>query len=153
MKKILVPVDLSGATVRVCQAAALLAKALNGRMHILHAVSPPPPVFTGYYAFTANRTQDLYRASRKRAARRLQALGHWLAKRHPGTRVVMHAGPAARVILRTARLLRPDYIVMGSHGHTAAYDLLVGSATHGVMRKAPCPVVVVPITRTAKPRF
>jgi nucleotide-binding universal stress UspA family protein len=33
---------------------------------------------------------------------------------------------------------------MGSHGHTALYDLLVGSTTHQVLRKAKCPVVIVP---------
>jgi nucleotide-binding universal stress UspA family protein len=33
---------------------------------------------------------------------------------------------------------------MGSHGHTAFYDLLVGSTTHGVLMRANCPVVIVP---------
>ncbi|MBI4621943.1 MAG: universal stress protein [Verrucomicrobia bacterium] len=37
-----------------------------------------------------------------------------------------------------------DFIVMGSHGHTALYDLVVGSTTHGVLRRATCPVVIVP---------
>jgi len=30
---------------------------------------------------------------------------------------------------------------MGTHGHGAIYDLLVGSTTHGVLEKAPCPVL------------
>jgi nucleotide-binding universal stress UspA family protein len=34
--------------------------------------------------------------------------------------------------------------VMGSHGHTALYDLLVGSTTHGVLMRAICPVVIIP---------
>ena len=42
-----------------------------------------------------------------------------------------------------------DYVVMGSHGHTALYDLLVGSTTHGVLMRAKCPVVIVPAA--AKP--
>ena len=37
-----------------------------------------------------------------------------------------------------------DYIVMGSHGHTPLYDLLVGTTTHGVLKNARCPVVIVP---------
>jgi len=37
--------------------------------------------------------------------------------------------------------------VMGSHGHTALYDLLLGSTTHGVLFRAPCPVVIVPPKR------
>jgi len=35
-------------------------------------------------------------------------------------------------------------IVMGSHGHGALYELLVGSITQGVLKAAKCPVVVVP---------
>ena len=53
-------------------------------------------------------------------------------------------GFAAGHILELARRLRASYIVLGSHGHTAVYDLLFGSTTHAVLRKAPCPVLVVP---------
>jgi nucleotide-binding universal stress UspA family protein len=51
--------------------------------------------------------------------------------------------PSAQ-ILDQARRLRADYIVLGSHGHNAIYDLLVGSTAHTVLQKAPCPVVIVP---------
>jgi Zn-dependent M28 family amino/carboxypeptidase len=40
-----------------------------------------------------------------------------------------------------------DFIVMGSHGHTAFYDLLVGSTTHGVLMRSKCPVVIVPAVK------
>jgi nucleotide-binding universal stress UspA family protein len=149
MKKILVPVDLSGATVRVCNAAASLANALGGRLIILHVVPPPPIMISDYYAFDAGQVVSLNRDGRKIAAHKMEALGRWFNKRCPNTRVVMHEGPAVTVILRTARQVRADYIVMGSHGHTAAYDLLIGSTTHGVMRKASCPTVIVPNGKTA----
>lgn len=153
MKKILVPVDLSGATVRVCNAAASLANALGGRLILLHVVSPPPIVISDYYAFDAGQVVSLTREGRKNAAHRIEVLGRWFNKRCPRTKVVMHEGPTVPVILRTARVIRADYIVLGSHGHTAAYDLLIGSTTHGILRKSTCPVVVVPIgNATRKPR-
>jgi nucleotide-binding universal stress UspA family protein len=37
-----------------------------------------------------------------------------------------------------------DLIVLGSHGHGAFHDALVGSTSQHVIRHAPCPVVVVP---------
>ena len=43
--------------------------------------------------------------------------------------------------------LEADLIMMGSHGHSAIYRLLVGSVTEGVMRKAPCPIMIVPSPR------
>jgi universal stress protein A len=42
--------------------------------------------------------------------------------------------------------------VLGSHGHTAFYDLLVGSTAAGVLKHAPCPVVVVPPPAPRKAR-
>jgi nucleotide-binding universal stress UspA family protein len=145
MKKILVPVDLSGATVRVCNAAADLAKAVGGRLVILHVVPPPPMVMSEYYAFDGGQMIGLTREGHKLAAHKMAALGRWFSKRCPATKVAMHEGDPVGVILRTAAATRPDYIVIGSHGHTAAYDLIIGSITHGVIRKAPCPVVLVPI--------
>lgn len=150
MKKILVPVDLSGATVRVCNAAADLARALGGRLVILHVVPPPPMVMSEYYAFDARQVIRLTHEGRKLAAHKMAALGRWFNKRCPATKVVMHEGDPVGVILRTASVIRPDYIVIGSHGHTAAYDLIIGSNTHGVIRKAPCPVVLVPINLPAR---
>jgi len=150
MKKILVPVDLSGATVRVCNAAASLANALGGRLIILHVVPPPPIMISDYYAFDAGQVVRLTRDGRKHAAHQMAALGRWFNKRCPHTKVVMHEGPTVPVILRTARVVGADYIVLGSHGHTAAYDLLIGSTTHGILRKAACPVVIVPIGRLTR---
>ena len=145
IKRILVPVDLSGATVKVCNAAAALAKAVGGRLIIEHVIPPPAPTYLYYYPFPADQLRDIRAETGKRAAHRLEALRRWFDRRCPGTKFMIHDGDAVKVILRTAKFQRPDYIVIGSHGHTAAYDLLVGSTTHGIMRKAPCPVVVVPI--------
>jgi len=37
--------------------------------------------------------------------------------------------------------------VMGSHGHGMLHHLLVGSVTEGVLKKATCPVTIVPVAR------
>jgi nucleotide-binding universal stress UspA family protein len=150
MKTILVPVDLSGATVQVCNVAAKLARDLGGRLVILHAVPPLPLILGDYYAFEPGYISSSLKASRKAAIHKLDSLARWFRRRLPRIRVTMHDGAPATVILRTAKALRPDYLVMGSHGHTAAFDLLVGSVTHTVLRKAPCPVVVVPINEPSR---
>jgi len=35
-------------------------------------------------------------------------------------------------------------ILLGSHGHGALYHLLIGSVSEGVIRKASCPVIIIP---------
>jgi nucleotide-binding universal stress UspA family protein len=59
--------------------------------------------------------------------------------------VALHIqGPTVDKILHEAQQQGAELIVMGSHGHGALYELLVGSVTQGVMKGASCPVVVVP---------
>lgn len=144
MKKVLVAVDLSGATVQVCNAARDLAQPLGARLIILHVV-PPPPLMLEYYALSTVQVGLLERGARRRAAEKLQALAHWFGKSCPDTKVVEHAGPPVERILRTAKRVKPDYIVLGSHGHSAAFELLAGSVAHGVLMASPVPVVLVPI--------
>jgi nucleotide-binding universal stress UspA family protein len=43
-----------------------------------------------------------------------------------------------------------ELIVLGSHGHGAIHDALVGSVSLHVIRHAPCPVVVLPDPRRLK---
>lgn len=144
MKKVLVAVDLSSATVQVCNAARDLAHSLGARLVILHVV-PPPPLILEYYALSTVQVGLLERGARRRAAEKLQALAHWFRKSCPDTKVVEHAGPPVERILRTIRQLKPNYVVLGSHGHSAAFELLAGSVAHGVLTGSPVPVVLVPI--------
>jgi nucleotide-binding universal stress UspA family protein len=67
---------------------------------------------------------------------------------------VQLTGSPATLILAQAKIEDADYIVMGSHGHTALYDLLVGSTTYQVLRRTSCPVLIVPpsIKKAERPR-
>ena len=57
-------------------------------------------------------------------------------------------GGAAEEILRVAREIHCDLIVMGTHGRSGLSRLLMGSVAEEVVRKASCPVLIVP-ARTA----
>ncbi|RFC42843.1 MAG: Universal stress protein family protein, partial [Verrucomicrobia bacterium] len=58
MKTILVPVDLSAATARVCAAACTLARLLQARLVLLHVVQPQPLLPGDLYAFDAGAVAD-----------------------------------------------------------------------------------------------
>jgi nucleotide-binding universal stress UspA family protein len=53
-------------------------------------------------------------------------------------------GEAVEKILQEAISLEAGWIVLGSHGHGALYNLLAGSVCQGVLSKTACPVVIVP---------
>jgi nucleotide-binding universal stress UspA family protein/quercetin dioxygenase-like cupin family protein len=52
-------------------------------------------------------------------------------------------GDPADEVLRVVALLQCDLIVMGTHGRTGLGRLLTGSVAEEVLRKAPCPVLVI----------
>lgn len=57
--------------------------------------------------------------------------------------IMIEKGDPAQVIIKTARKRNCDLIVMGTHGHGAIADVLIGSTAKRVVRKSPIPVLVV----------
>ena len=152
MKTILVPLDLSPAAVQVCDAACELAQLIGARPILLHIVQPPPVMMSEVYAFDASQLTEMNTAAGKSAVHKLRALARHCAKNQVQVITVQRTGVPVAAILAKAVSTKARYIVMGSHGHGAMYDLLVGSTTHGVLKKAPCPVLIVPpTTRRTRP--
>jgi len=54
------------------------------------------------------------------------------------------SGDVVDEIIAEAESLRPQRIIVGSHGHSALYELVVGSVAEGLLRRSPVPVVIVP---------
>lgn len=142
MKTILAPVDFSGATEAVVAEATALARALDGRIVLLTVIQPP--AITNEYSALMDNLAEIVAAGEKNAAKRLAELESKLKAEQVPVETMQLNGPPIRLIVEQARKLDADYIVMGSHGHTALYDLLVGSTTHGVLMRATCPVVITP---------
>ena len=152
MKTILTPIDFSPASDAVIAEATTLARAVQGRVVLLNVVQPP--VVMSDYAPLMENIVEFVAIGEKAAAKRLAQLRTRLAGDSVVVETAQASGSPVQAILAAAEKLPADYIVMGSHGHTALYDLIVGSTTHGVLKRARCPVVVVPPPKPAakKPR-
>lgn len=146
MKTILAPIDFSPSTDGVISAAIDLALATSGRVVLLHIVQPP--ILTSDYGLAMESFQEAVALSEKHAAKRLQDIRERARTRLANVEIEQVSGTAIGEILGAAQRYQADYVVMGSHGHTALYDLIVGSTTHGVLRKIRCPLVIVPPVAT-----
>ena len=126
----------------------MLASALGGRVILLTVIQPP--IVTSEYAPLMENLAEITAAGEKAAAKKLAALEQQLqTEMIPAESLQLNGAPVTHIVAQ-AEKFSADYIVMGSHGHTAVYDLLVGSTTHGVLMRAKCPVVIVP-PKDAKP--
>jgi nucleotide-binding universal stress UspA family protein len=62
----------------------------------------------------------------------------------PGAHHVVHVGHPAETILHAARSWAADLLVLGSHGRSGLRRVLIGSVAETVVRRAPCPVLIIP---------
>jgi nucleotide-binding universal stress UspA family protein len=140
---ILVAVDLSPASEKVVKAAGRIAKLTGAAVYILHAAEPEPD-FVGYDASPeVVRTQVAQEFRREH--RSVQALAEKLRNDDIDATALLVRGPTVETTLKEADNLEAELIVVGTHGHGAVYDVLVGSYSAGIIRKSTLPVLVVPI--------
>jgi nucleotide-binding universal stress UspA family protein len=140
MKTILAPIDFSPVSKAVIAEAAVLTRAFHGRLVLLHTIQSMavPTDFAGMYGIATD-----FGDVEKDARESLDKYHQELASDGLIVETIVASGPPVSSILDRATELAADYIVMGSHGHTALYDFLLGTTSHGVLAKAKCPVVLV----------
>lgn len=145
MKNLLVAVDFSPVTADVLRAATLIAKAFGAAVRLVH-IAAPNPDFVGYEA-GPQTVRDVIAVHLRDDHRKLQDLEIEMRKAGVNVTALLVQGDTVGKILKEASEFGADMIVVGSHGHSALHDLIAGSVADGVLRKAPCPVLVVPSPR------
>ncbi len=140
--KVLVAVDLSPASKSVVAAAGRVASQTGAEVCVLH-VAEPEPDFVGYDAGPEVVRDQVAREYREEH-RGVQALADGLREQGIDAQALLIRGPTVVTTLAQAEKLGADLIVVGSHGHGAIYDVLVGSYSAAILRGSEVPVLVVP---------
>lgn len=167
MKRLLVPVDFSPAMDGVLAIARQLAAVLQAELHLVHvreiaALPVFPAATTGYPGIgmpelgisgglALDRTGFLAtELANEKQTSQLDSLRRSLTT--AGLSTVAHEceGTVVVEVLKTAREISADLIVMGTHGHGSVYNLLVGSVTEGILKAGERPVLLVPTPETKK---
>ena len=111
-------------------------------LHLLHVIPEPPAQFWKGYIYEVDEDVDA------RAKREIDAkLAEAYVPRVPADVklvVAMRIGEARHKILEYAAEQDVDLIVLGRQGAGAVGKILFGNVTERVVRKADCPVLVIP---------
>ncbi|RMH36009.1 MAG: universal stress protein [Nitrospirae bacterium] len=91
----------------------------------------------------ATMAEELFGPRGRKGAELLDSTCRAFAERNFGFEKILAFGHEAEEILKAARRLRPDLIVMGSRGLTGLRRWLLGSVSDRVARHASCSVVIV----------
>ena len=152
--RILCPVDLSPCSHTALQYALALGRWYEARVTVLHVFRQMPVVDTaaaalggGLYVPPIEMTEVDRAAIERRVA-------EFVATAQGGQDVTLHICEGANLreeILREAREMRADLLVLGSHGLSGVRRLVLGSTAENVLRHAPLPVLIVSAHAPAVP--
>lgn len=144
MTRVLVPLDDSP------MAQSALEQAIDdypdADLHLLHVIDF---VESGYAASpdagVATYMDEWEEAARARADELFAEAREAAAARgfEGAIETAVEVGPPSRTIVDYAGDVDADYVVMGCHGRAGVSRVLLGSVAETVVRRSPCPVLVV----------
>lgn len=138
---VLLATDFSEPASHAAPHAADLARRHRARLHVGHVVED----FSYWEGYQLEHfpSEDVYEELRKNARLAIEDLFDQDVR--AGLTIeahVVHGKPFVEII-RLAREVEAEVIVIGSHGQSGIAETLFGSTAERVVRKAPCAVFVV----------
>jgi nucleotide-binding universal stress UspA family protein len=137
-KKVLIAIDGEPVAVRAAETGVDLAQALGAEVAFVHVVDAS----LAYSGDTGPPASELIAAAKLDAKQLVAAVRQRLS---PQSSVLefIQVGTPSEEIVKAAKEWSADLLVIGSHGRGGMQRALLGSVAETVMRRAPCPLVVV----------
>ena len=155
MRTVLVPYDGSEFSRKALHHAVSLARWYKAAITLLH-VDPRET----YVAETGGDAwgSPVDAGERKRMIAWLAEIGAAARNADVAVEARVTEGRPTSEIVRVAKEIGADLVVMGTHGRSGFDRLVLGSVTEKVLRHAPCPVLTVtsktvPVYRSGRPPF
>jgi manganese transport protein len=134
-RRILVPLDHSSRDRAAIAHAAYLSRLNGAILHLVHVEEGATSRLFGAIASDAE-----VHAGEEYFSGIVASLA---SQNIPAELTVAHGSSPKDEIVKLARELRPDLIVMGAHGHRGVKDLVFGNTINGVRHEVDAPVLVV----------
>jgi nucleotide-binding universal stress UspA family protein len=151
MNRVLIALDYNPTAQKVAEAGFSMAKSMNAQITLLHVITDPvfystsgySPImgFTGYIDMGPAQFESI--DGLKNAS--LQFLEK--SKYHLGDKTIhtlVKEGDFSESILETAKEMKADIIVLGSHSQKWLENILMGSVTEKVLHNTSIPLFIVP---------
>jgi nucleotide-binding universal stress UspA family protein len=149
MTSLLVATDFSAAADLALTRAIELARPLDARIELLHVhsiqASPVPPTLE--VARIPPSAKEVSRAEVMMLERADQVRAAGVA-----CQTESRFGTPAEEIVKRADEIRPLFIVLGTHGHSAIVHALLGGVSERVLRNTRCPTLLVPWSGASQAR-
>jgi nucleotide-binding universal stress UspA family protein len=151
MKKVLITLDYDPSAQKVAEEGYSLATSMGAEVILLHVLSDPT-----YYAsiehitimgFAGHIETTKFQLTNVEELKKAAQLFLEKSKHHLGDKTIqtlVKEGDFAESILETAKDLKTDIIVMGSHSRRRFDEIIMGSVTEKVLFHTAVPLFIVP---------
>jgi len=151
MKKVLIALDYDPTAKKIAESGYSIAKEMGAEVFLLHVISDPVYYASREYSpiMGFNGYMDMASIQKDTAEGLKKASIHFLEKTkdHLGgenIQTIAKEGDFADVILKTAREMHVDYIVIGSHSQKWLEKIVMGSVTEKVLKHTTIPLIIIP---------
>ena len=147
IKTILFPTDFSNGARAAMDHAISLAMDYQAKLILLYVIQDIS--VAEWYVPSTLAVTNMMEDMQKSAEREMDK---WIAEvsaKVKDTETIVMRGVPFVEIVQAAKDRKADLIVIGTHGRTGIDHILFGSTAEKVVRKAPCPVLTVPIAGKA----
>jgi len=138
LKRILVPLDFSDCSKKALQYAVPFARQFGATLSLLYVIQP-------YYPVSEMVPMDgelFEQRMRETSEAEMAALRKSLDPALKPSATIRSGTPHVEIV-RAARNLKCDLIILSTHGRTGLSHVLMGSTAERVVRHANCPVLVL----------
>lgn len=150
-KKVLMALDYNPTATKIAEIGFSFAKAMHAEVTLLHVVENEV-YYTSFLTSPITGIGDFDSATfyqYMNAEGLSDAANYYLEKikKHLGDskiKILIENGEFADVILKTAKHLKVDLIVMGSHSQKWLEQILIGSTTENVLNQTSIPLLIIP---------
>jgi nucleotide-binding universal stress UspA family protein len=143
MKTIVALIDFSDVTHKVIQQSEAMAKAFQAKVILLHAV-PDVPVLMDMGIVSPTVLEPASDDQKELDYTKLTNLRNALASGGVNVSVNQLEDGNLEGLFEQCERLSADLIIVGAHHHSSLYNWWVGTCTNDVLKRAHCPVLVVP---------
>src|SRR5215472_13071333 len=144
-KKVLCPIEFDDSNFSIAlHTAAEAVRGTEGMLFVLTAFPEVVHELAGTKLFAeVNQAQEDYARTRMAEVERKELTGI----KH---QLLVVLGDPAEAIIKAARQVQADLIVMATHGRRGLLHLFLGSVVESVLRRTPCPVLAIRAQSTGR---
>ncbi|MGA7160104.1 MAG: universal stress protein [Bacteroidota bacterium] len=141
LRKILVPIDFSDYSKKALHYAIPFAQQFKASIYLLYVVEPT--IYPADFSFGQIGMPNVENELRAKGEQELQELITNEVRGAVPAEAFVKVGLPFVEVVSFAKDEKVELIIVATHGHTGVEHVLFGSTAEKIVRKAPCPVLVV----------